>query len=136
MSLSGATTPGQSGPGIDDNEGFTLHYWNLTIRLVGVICRTLIWGGGSYCLCRETVGVFYSPRWLDKNECRKLAQKEYKNRHDWMRKVIHCELCKKLKFHHTNKWFMHKPESWWLNTLNSERSGQIIQSRLEDHNSF
>ena len=25
--------------------------------------------------------------------------------------MIHWELCKKLKFHHTTKWYMHKPES-------------------------
>ena len=29
------------------------------------------------------------------NQCRKLAQKEYKTRHDWMGKVIHWELSKK-----------------------------------------
>ena len=28
-----------------------------------------------------------------------------------MSKVIHWELCKKLKFDHTNKWYMHNPES-------------------------
>ena len=28
-----------------------------------------------------------------------------------MDKVIHWELCKKLKFDHTNKWYMHNPES-------------------------
>ena len=38
-------------------------------------------------------------------------QKEYKTRHDWVEKVIHWELCKKLKFDHTNKWYIHKPES-------------------------
>ena len=43
------------------------------------------------------------------NECRKLAQKEYKIRHDWVDKVIHWEMCKKLKFDHTNKWYMHNP---------------------------
>ena len=42
---------------------------------------------------------------------RKLVQKEYKTRHDWMGKVIHWELCKKLKFDHTNKWYMHYPVS-------------------------
>ena len=26
-------------------------------------------------------------------------------------KVIHWELCKKFKFDHTNKWYMHNPES-------------------------
>ena len=43
------------------------------------------------------------------SECSKLAQKEYKARHDWVGKVIHWEMCKKFKFDHTNKWYMHKP---------------------------
>ena len=37
------------------------------------------------------------------NNCRKLAQKEYKTRYDWLGKVIHWELWKKLKIDHTNK---------------------------------
>ena len=41
----------------------------------------------------------------------KSAQKVYKTRHDWVSKVIHGELCKKLKFDHTNKWYMHNPAS-------------------------
>ena len=44
-------------------------------------------------------------------ECSKLAQKEFKNWHDWVGKVIHWEICKKLKFDHTNKWYMHNPSS-------------------------
>ena len=40
------------------------------------------------------------------SECSKLPQKEYKNRHDWTRRVIHWELCKKLKFDRTNKRYM------------------------------
>ena len=28
-------------------------------------------------------------------------------RHDWVGKVIHCDMCKKFKFDHTNKWYMH-----------------------------
>ena len=43
------------------------------------------------------------------SECSKLAQKEYKARHDWVSKVIHWEMCKKFKFDHTNKWYMHNP---------------------------
>ena len=43
------------------------------------------------------------------SECSKLAQKEYKARHDWVGKVIHWEMCKKLKFDHPNKWNMHNP---------------------------
>ena len=34
------------------------------------------------------------------SECSKLAQKEYKTRHDWMGKVIHWESCQKFKFDH------------------------------------
>ena len=43
------------------------------------------------------------------SECSKLAQKEYKARHDWVSKVIHWEMCKKFKFDHANKWYMHNP---------------------------
>ena len=32
-------------------------------------------------------------------------------RHDWVGKVMYWELCKKLKFDHTNKWYMHTPAS-------------------------
>ena len=42
-------------------------------------------------------------------ECSKLALKEYKTRHDWVGKVIHAEMCKKFKFDHTKKWYMHNP---------------------------
>ena len=50
--------------------------------------------------------------WGDRNEiinhkiseCSKLAQREFKTRHDWVGKVIHWELCKKLKFKLTTKW--------------------------------
>ena len=41
------------------------------------------------------------------SECSKLTQKEYKARHDWIGKVIHWEMCKKFKFDHANKWYMH-----------------------------
>ena len=43
------------------------------------------------------------------SECSKLAQKEYKARHDWVGKVIQWEMCKEFKFDHTNKWYMHNP---------------------------
>ena len=42
------------------------------------------------------------------SECSKLAQKEYKARHDWVIKVIHWEMYKKFQFDHANKWYMHK----------------------------
>ena len=37
------------------------------------------------------------------SECCKLIQRTYKTRHDWERKVIHRELCKKLKFDRATK---------------------------------
>ena len=44
-------------------------------------------------------------------ECSKLAQNEYETRHNWVGKVIPWEMCKKLKFDHTNKWYLHNPAS-------------------------
>ena len=43
------------------------------------------------------------------SECSKLAQKEYKARHDWVGKVIHWEMCRKFQFNNTNKQYMHSP---------------------------
>ena len=40
-----------------------------------------------------------------------LAQKEYKTRLNWVGKVIHRKMCRKFKFDHTNKWYMHNPAS-------------------------
>ena len=45
------------------------------------------------------------------NECSKLTQNEFKTWLEWVGKGIHWELCKKFKFDHTNKWYMHKPDS-------------------------
>ena len=47
------------------------------------------------------------------NEFSKSAPTEYKTRNHWIGKVIHWELCKKFKFKHMNKWYMHNP-SWVL----------------------
>ena len=49
------------------------------------------------------------------SEYKKLAQREYKTRHDGMGKVIHWELCKKLKFDYNTYWYMHKSKSVWEN---------------------
>ena len=48
---------------------------------------------------------------LHNKQVQKLAQKEYETWHDWVGKVIHWELSKKLKFDHMNKCYMHNPES-------------------------
>ena len=52
------------------------------------------------------------------SECSKLGQKEYMMGHDWVCEVIRWELCKKLKFDHTSKWYMHNPESVRENETN------------------
>ena len=44
-------------------------------------------------------------------EYSKLVQKEFSTRHDWVGKVVHWELWKKLEFDHKNKCYVHKPES-------------------------
>ena len=43
------------------------------------------------------------------SECSKLELKDYKARHDWVGKGIHWEVCKKFKYNHANKWYMHNP---------------------------
>ena len=42
-------------------------------------------------------------------KCSKLVQKKYKTRHDWVGKIIHWELYKRMNFDNTAKWYMHKP---------------------------
>ena len=56
-------------------------------------------------------GIFGRVKRSKHNKYSKLAQKEYNAKHDWVGKVIYWELCKKFKFDHTNKWYMHNPES-------------------------
>ena len=42
--------------------------------------------------------------------CEKLAQKEYKSRHDNVAKKVHWDFCKKNGLEHTEKWYEHVPE--------------------------
>ena len=48
---------------------------------------------------------------LVRKTLKRLAQNEYKTRHDSVGKLINWELSKKFKFDHTNKWYMHNPTS-------------------------
>ena len=43
-------------------------------------------------------------------ECSKLAQKEYKRRHDNVARIIHWEICKKYHLPRAEQWYNHKPE--------------------------
>ena len=51
------------------------------------------------------------------SQCIKLAQMVYKARHEWVEKEIYWELCKKLKFDHTIKYYMHKSQSVQKNKI-------------------
>ena len=72
------------------------------------------------------------------NESSKLVQKDSKPRHDSVEKVIHRELCKKLKFDHLTKWFVHKPESVMKNEIHKIlrdfdiRTDPLISTRRPD----
>ena len=43
--------------------------------------------------------------------CSKLAQKEYKSRHDNLEKIVHWKLACKSNFEGGDKWYEHEPES-------------------------
>ena len=66
--LSGATTPSQSGLGNNGKKRASPHspkpqrYWSLTIKLFNVPSRTVIWGVLSF--RRNEVSEFYNPRRL------------------------------------------------------------------------
>ena len=43
------------------------------------------------------------------SECSKLAQKEYMARHDWVGKVVHCEMSRKFQFDHKKQMVYAQP---------------------------
>ena len=43
--------------------------------------------------------------------CGKLAQKEYKRRHDNLGKIVHSKLARKCNFEAGDKWYEHEPKS-------------------------
>ena len=45
------------------------------------------------------------------SECGKLAQKEYKRRHDSAGSYVHSQFCVKLGFNRVRLWYEHEPES-------------------------
>ena len=44
------------------------------------------------------------------SECSKLAQKEYKRRHDWFGTKIHWKICRKYGIEVKEKGYEHKPK--------------------------
>ena len=52
-------------------------------------------------------------KWLITNKYSRLGKKDFKTRDDLAGKVILCELCKGLKFDHTTKSYMPKPDDYF-----------------------
>ena len=130
-----------------ETESFLIAAQNNAIRTNHIKARIDKTQQNSKCrLCgdrKETINYIIS-------EYSKLVQKEYKTRHDWVDKVIHWELCKKLKFDQMNKWYMYNPESVLENVtrkflwdfeiqtdhlISARRPDLIIINHL-DHNTF
>ena len=44
------------------------------------------------------------------HECKKLAQRDYKRRHDTVAKLVHWKLCEKHNLERKEKWYKHCPE--------------------------
>ena len=44
------------------------------------------------------------------SECEKLAQKEYKRRHDNVARIVHWKLCGKYNLKRSEKWYEHAPK--------------------------
>ena len=42
--------------------------------------------------------------------CEKLAQKEYKSRHDNVKRIVHWKLCRNCNLERSEKWYEHTPE--------------------------
>ena len=64
------------------------------------------------------------------SECSNLSQKEYKTRHKWIGKVIHWELCKKLKLDYAKMSNMYNLE-YVLNETHKVLLGFDIQTDPE-----
>ena len=62
------------------------------------------------------------------SERRKLAQAEYKTRHDWVDKVIHWEICKILKCDHAKKWYIQNSVSDLENVTHKLLLVSVVQT--------
>ena len=72
------------------------------------------------------------------SECSKMAQREYKRRHDWVGRRVHWDVCKKYGIEVNDKWYQHEPCSviendrckiLWDFTVQTDH---IIQARRPD----
>ena len=91
-----------------ETESLIVGAQNQRIRTILVKARIDKSQGDSLCrVCRK----------VDKSidhivsGCSKLAQKEYKRRHDNLGKIVHWKLARKSNFEAGEKWYEHEPES-------------------------
>ena len=64
------------------------------------------------------------------SECCELAQKEYKARYDWLGKMVHRKMCKKFKYDHANKWYVHSQAPVLDNDTHTNTYGTLIYKRI------
>ena len=108
--LSGASTPGQSGPGRNSSEGVLPIPQRLSIT--GTSPSDCLVSYPGQCGDRDEIINHI------KSEYSNLAQKEYTTRHSRVRNVMRSELRKKLeKIDPKRKCYIHKLDSVW-NALN------------------
>ena len=62
------------------------------------------------------------------NECSKLAQEDYKHRHDWVGKRVHWEVCQKSGIKVVSKWYKHHPQR--LKEMKNSRFCGPLTSKL------
>ena len=85
-----------------ETESLIVTAQNQSIRTNLVKARIDKSQGDSLCrVCRK----------LDESIDRKLAQKEYKRRHDNLGKIVHWKLARKCNFEAGDKWYENEPES-------------------------
>ena len=72
------------------------------------------------------------------SECQKLAQTEYKKRHDKVAQLVHWNLCRKYGLHHSRNWYNHVAEKVSENERAkilwdfSIQTDHVIQARRPD----
>ena len=70
------------------------------------------------------------------SECSKLAQMEYKKRHDNVARMVHQKLCEKFNLEKSEKWYLHNPQTVSENVnhkliwdMNIQRDHVIVERR-------
>ena len=62
------------------------------------------------------------------SECSKMAQREYKHRHDWVGRRIHWDICRKFGIQASGKWYNHEQENAVENDTCKVLRGFTIQT--------